>query len=287
MDKMKWFTLILILTCGLLFMVACATPQPVPTEPPTETPMPTANQEPTATPVPPTETPVPKVPEWDYVAINIYIAIHNSPESMYATYLEEDLDVKVNMIGKSAFAQGNQFATTRMILDKLRSDEELRSIIREAEVITVYLSPFEIFYLVTGDYRTGRCGGDDNMACFADALPQFRESCDGIYAEILSLASPGTIVRTVTLPHGDLVLMMDYDVDLSPFYVPFNEQILQSASAHNIPVARVDIAFHGPSGDEDAMAKGLMDSNYFTVTPDGAKFIADLWRDLGYEQTVP
>ena len=124
------------------------------------------------------------------------------------------------------------------------------------------------------------------MDCVRTALITFRESGDGIFEEVLSLCSPGTIVRTKTLPHGDLMSYMQYDVDLAPFYKLINEQIVQSATEHNIPVARVDTAFHGLTGDEDARAKGLMSDVYNQPSFEGMKVLAELLRELGYEPTV-
>ncbi len=283
MVKMKSFARTVILTCMLLYMVACGTPQPAPTLPPTSTPMPIATPEPTATPVPPTETPVPEVQEWEYLAIAPYIGYPDSPEARYAAYIEMDLGVKVDLTTKTRFLADSDCAINDEIIDGLRNDEKLRKLVGEADVVTIETSYCDIYYLVVNEYMIDRCGGEDNMDCVADALLSYRASCDAIYEEILSLSQPGTIVRTMTLPHGHLKPLVDSDLDLAPFYVLYNEQIVESAAEHNIPLARVDIAFHGESGDEDAVAKGLMPDNFFALSAEGMGVVADLWRDLGYE----
>jgi hypothetical protein len=68
--------------------------------------------------------------------------------------------------------------------------------------------------------------------------------------------------------------------------VTLNDCILQVASKHNIPVAPVYEAIKGPAGDEDPLAKG-----YYTtegqLTLLGAERVAEAYRELGYEPTVP
>lgn len=270
----------------LLMLTACGTPEPTPIAPPTATPVPTATQEPTATPEPPTDTPLPEVVEWDYVAIAPFIWYPYSPEAFYANYIETDLGVEVNLTAETMHNPDKDCTINTEILEGLRNDGKLRILIQEAEVVTVQPSTCDVYYLVTQKYMLERCGGEDNLDCVPETLKSYRESCDAIYEEILSLSNPGTIVRTMTIPHGHLRPYVDTDLDPGPFYILFNEEIVESAAAHNISIARVDIAFHGPEGIEDAVAKGFMPDNIWALSLEGMRVIADLYRDLGYEPTV-
>ena len=95
-------------------------------------------------------------------------------------------------------------------------------------------------------------------------------------------SAEGEIIRVSTVYYGDLA-KLGYD-SAAPLYGSLNEQILTSASEHNIPVARVDIAFNGPAGDQSA------DSRYYGAdglhpSELGATIIADAHRELGYEAT--
>jgi hypothetical protein len=74
--------------------------------------------------------------------------------------------------------------------------------------------------------------------------------------------------------------------DVTPYVKAFNEYVVQVASEHNIPVARVYLAFNGPNGDEDAADKGYMSDLWHTNSV-GAALIADLYRELGYEPLGP
>lgn len=286
MDSKKWLSRFFGIPCALLLLVSCGTPQPTPTPPPTATTAPTATPEPTATPAPPTETPTPEVLELDYLGIAEGIWYPYSTEFYYAAGIETDLGVKVNFSSKTEFLKENWYVTkdaNSYILESLRTDTKLQKAIGEAEIVTIMVSNGVIENISEGDYRQERCGGDDNMDCFREALLPFKANCDAIFEEVLSWCKSGTIVRTMTYAYGKTA--MDWDVDLAPFYLLVNEQIVQSAAEHNIPVARVDIAFNGTAGDEDAVAKGLMDG--WTPSLAGMQAIADLLRDLGYEPTIP
>ena len=123
-----------------------------------------------------------------------------------------------------------------------------------------------------------------------------RESTDAIFEEVLAQCKPRTIVRIMTIPNGFSGWCWEeigwcweegQDLELSPgdIITLFNEQIIQSADEHNIPVARVDIAFNGTAGDEFPEDKGYLLGR--VMSPQGADAIADLLRDLGYEPTIP
>ena len=84
----------------------------------------------------------------------------------------------------------------------------------------------------------------------------FRVNYSAILDELLMQCQPGAIIRTMTLYVRD-VEVPGYDGDERPFMKLLNTHILEVASEHNIPVARVDVAFSGLSRDEDPVAKGF------------------------------
>jgi hypothetical protein len=231
-----------------------------------------AQAEPTATPAPIT---------WDYVVLGDSIA--STFPRHYADHIEADLGVEVAVHYRNRASQGST-----SMLRSLRDHEELRSDIREAEVLTFYVSVKHIQWPTT-EYRAGTCGGPDNQDCLREALALLKADTDAILAEILSLRSTDdTIIRAMTY-YNPRVSAFSQDgsfEDLNSYWVAHNEYLIQAASEHNIPVARVDLAFNGPNLDEDPSDKGYV-SDGTHPNPEGAALIAEVIRELGYEPLAP
>ena len=228
------------------------------------------------------EAPTPTAPpEWDYVARGDSIVALSSYAKPYAAHIEADLGVKVRLDnrGRSGIESGT-------LLNALRSNQVWRDAISEAEIVTLVIGDADLIYALIGDYQRGDCGGEDNRDCLRDALESSRMNYDAIIAELLTLCSSKTIIRTMTYYYGSLE---DYgfDGDLRPFYEPLNDDIIQATSENNIPVALVHSAFNGPNGDEDPADKGYLADDGLHPSEVGAAVIADLHRELGYEYTCP
>lgn len=295
-QKMLGLTLVVLLltTCSGAQITPTATSMPpTPTHvPPTTTP---TRVLPTATPLPPpSATPIAEPLtaatvnaaggdiSWDYVALGDSIAMGFVDK--YADYIEEDLGVEIAMHFWCRGSQGSD-----LLLHALRNDEELRSDIGEAEVVTFMVSTQR---LRSPDhaYRDGTCGGPDNQDCFREALALYKADTDAIIDEILSLRSTSdTIIRVMTYYSW---LVNDwrgkgYFENLNPYWVACNEYLVQAASEHHIPVARVDVAFNGPNRDEDPSGKGYLASDRQHPNQVGFGLMADLHRELGYEPLAP
>jgi hypothetical protein len=201
----------------------------------------------------------------------------------YVEILEQDLGIKIHqhnwtIAGLSSDSQ----------LEHLRTDEQLRQDIREAEVVVIGVGPAG-FYVPFHTYQygpPGNCGGTDNQDCYREALEQYKADVDVIFAELAALCSPSeTLIRTMdyhTYYAKTTRAAGTFEVVDSYFRQP-NEHLIQVATAHNIPVARVYDAFMGPTGDEDPMDKGYVLSDEIHPTEKGADVIAELFRELGYE----
>ena len=234
---------------------------------------------PTPTPMPPTPT---SPPEWDYVALgDSIVAQYYSYAKPYAAHIEADLGVKVRLNNR-----GINGMDSYGLLNSLRSNQVWRDRISEAEIVTLVIGDADLIYALIGDYQRGDCGGEDNRDCLRDALESSRMNYDAIIAELLTLCSSKTIIRTMTYYYGSLE---DYgfDGDLRPFYEPLNDHIIQTAAENNIPVALVHLAFNGPDGDEDPADKGYLADDGLHPSEVGAAVIADLHRELGYAYTCP
>lgn len=281
---MKKLTLFPLATFLILAMSGCgAGPSPTATSvPPTPTPVP-PTPIPTNTPLPPTATAAAPEPgaEWDYVVLGDSVGM--SWRRLYAAHIEADLGVEVTVHNWARDAQ-----PSTALLRALRNNQELRSDIREAEVVTFLVDPHH-FQRPVAVYEAGTCGGTDNQDCLREALSLLKADVDAILAEILSLTSTSdTIIRAMTY-HNPMVnewKRKGVFEDLNPYWKAHNEYLVQAASEHNIPVVRVDLAFNGPNGDEDPSDKDYV-SDGWHPNDVGNALIADLHRELGYEPLGP
>jgi hypothetical protein len=72
-----------------------------------------------------------------------------------------------------------------------------------------------------------------------------------------------------------------------------SSQAVEAASEHNIPVARVDLAWNGPNLDEDPVAKGYICGDVSSLmsgvhpSEEGNRVIAEVLRKLGYKPLGP
>jgi hypothetical protein len=219
---------------------------------------------------------------WNYVAIGDPVA--NGFVEFYAAFIQADLGIEVRVHNWCSSSQ-----SSGVLLYLLRNDQEMRSDIREAEVVTFDANAYD-FGTAENAYRHGKWRGPDNQDCLREVVASLNADTDAIMAEILSLRNPSdTIIRTMTwpVPFIDEYRSEGTLEDLTPYWKTFNEHILEAASKHNIPVARVELAFNGPDGDEDPEGKGYLSPDRVHPGQEGFVIIADLHRELGYEPLAP
>jgi lysophospholipase L1-like esterase len=220
--------------------------------------------------------------EWDYVALgDSTVVVGGGYAAPYAAHIEADLDVKIRLSNRGVLGM-----KSGELLDQLRNNQELRDAISEAEIATLVIGFNDLGWPLIDPDGRGNCGGADTADCIRDALESFRVNYDAIIAELFTLCSSKTIIRTMTYPYGSLE-HWGFDEDLRPFFEPLNDYIVQAASENNIPVALVHLAFNGPNGDEDPADKGYLASDGLHISEVGAAVIADLHQELGYEYTCP
>jgi hypothetical protein len=250
------------MTLVTLLMVACSTPQPSPTA----TPTPTSAEE---------------IAEWDYVAMGESITF--GMVAHYAEMLEQDLGVTIDLHDWQVPGEHSS-----SLLERLRTNEQLRRDLREAEVITfliplgVIAGPMQTFEL--GD--PGACGGVDNQDCLREAFATYIADTDEIIAEIVSLRSPSeALIRiqdTWQLKVRETKESGSFDI-FNGYWREANAHVIEVATSYDIPVARVYDAFMGEDGIEDPRDEGLLGPDGIHPTSEGMTLMAELFRELGYE----
>lgn len=238
-----------------------------------------------APPATPAPTPTEATPTWDYVALGDSITFGLAHH--YARMLEQDLGVKVEVHN---WARGGDHSSR--LLERLRTDPQLRRDLREAEIITFEI-PWNVFEAPVMTFwfgPPGTCGGVDNQDCLREALETYMADTDEIIAEIVSLRSPSeALIRTQDTYQFQVRETKEdgiFEV-INQYWKSANAHVIEVAARYDIPVARVYDAFMGIDGTEDPRDKGLIGADGIHTTTEGAVLMADLFRELGYEPLSP
>ena len=231
-------------------------------------------------------TPAPPAPSgWTYVALGDSftgnICGGKSYPDYYADYIESDLGVKVRVLNewKANF-------TSDELLSALRGESAygfFRNEVSEAKVVTFMIGAQELVL-------------NPAITDIRKALAPWRETYDAVIDEILSLRSTSdTIIRAIDYPNPFVSYLKKQGIldQVKANCAGFVEQFVEAASEHNIPLARVDLAWNGPNLDEDPAAKGYTCGEVgpgqvpatasIHPTEAGNRVIAEVLRKLGYK----
>lgn len=233
------------------------------------------------------------IASWDYLSMGVFAreaeGISSIP-SQYAEMIEKDQRVRV--------AIHNQ---TRMepheIAESLRSDEQLRQLVRDAEVITFDFS-LEWINVPEGLFRAGMCGGTDNQDCMRRGVEQAKDTWTSIADELMALrAGQPVLIRVVVM--GDYWLEWSVgppsaggpaaDADkkiqvIGGYYRQLTDFLEEDAQRRGIPVVR---AFPEPY-----FFQGAPPEEYFGgvggihFSDEGSAVLAQLLRAIGYEPVI-
>lgn len=217
--------------------------------------------------------------EWDAVTLGDSFLARSSIPEQYAAFVAEDLNVKVNL--HEAAVNGQE---PSVLLENLRTDEELRQMVGEAEVIVFDFSPSwsnsaELKYLVE------TCGGDDNQDCLREALKKAKADWNEM-ADILTELTAGRSVIFHTFIFGDWPYDGAYKGKLTP-----EQRTILTNYFHMLQ------AFQGA----DALARNMFVHHIFSEDPGepppaeylqadelhlsdaGSLIVADMLRGTGYK----
>lgn len=227
---------------------------------------------------------------WDLVALGdstptgYGVDADGSYVQVYAGYIEEDLEVEVAVHNWAT-------NTTRTVADwvgVVRSKEELREDLRNAEVITIWLGWHDV---IPNIIRGGRCyksAADVDMDCLGEVTQPMQEGFDKLLSEIVSLASPDEtliLIADVGIPSFFVAMWKEggtLDVLKRNAYEVWREYLIQAAHKHGIHIVSTYEMLNGPNGDRE-MPPEYMQSDGLHFNEKGHKLIADLHRNVGYE----
>lgn len=150
--------------------------------------------------------------------------------------------------------------TSRVLLSDLRHDGLTRSKVRKASVVVLGIGGAD---LNAGDarYEAGQCTGED---CYTADLEKFGRNFASSSALIAKLRGhKKTLLRAITLPNAvpgaQDVVPSFLTVEIGLYQAEtLRQKICAAMTAHKGKCIDVLTAFNGPSGTEDAYAKGLM-----------------------------
>ena len=223
-----------------------------------------------------------------------YVAMGNSltfqpwgmgQNELYREMLAEDFGVEVDLRDQTVGGEHSD-----EMLDRIRTSLTLRADLAEADVITVLIPNDELGEpMMTAAGFEGRdpseCGGDDNQQCFRDALDAYAANTEAIFAELVGLADPDTVlIRAMdsyllfvpTLRENGLL------ETVQPYWEQGNRDVETVAASYGIPTAAVYDTFMGADGSRDPVAAGFVQADEQHPTPAGAELIAELVHGLGY-----
>lgn len=208
------------------------------------------------------------------------------PGSAIRALFEHELDVRLRADDwinpdLSRHAVGGERSGDLLV--RLRTDEELRSDLRGAEVI-VFDIPVGIINDLCPD--PAAITAEEQERCFSEVVPQYEADVEEIFAEVTALRDPDDAIVRVTDVWQFLWLTLhgvgDYET-VRAAWQAMNGAVAGAAERYGIPLIRAYDAFSGPNGDRDAVAAGDLQPDELHLTGQGVVRFVDLLAALGYE----
>ncbi|MGM0386442.1 MAG: hypothetical protein ACQERF_10760, partial [Actinomycetota bacterium] len=170
------------------------------------------------------------------------------------------------------------------LLDRLRTDENLRRDLQEAEIIGFDVPMGLINDVCTGDPRTTTPA--EMETCMDVALQQYQDDVTATFEEIVALRDPAdAIIRATTVWQFLMPTFQTagtYDI-VRPRWQAMNQATLRAAEQYNITTLPAYDTFCGPDGSRDPVAAGDVNIDEFHLTPQGVERFIDLFVASGLE----
>ena len=184
---------------------------------------------------------------WDHMVLGDSFAARSEYAELFAAYLEGDLGVEIDLHQRASSGQ-----TTETSLDRVLDDEALRSLIVEAEVITINWSPSSLD-APERVYLNGECGGDDNQDCLRLAQEEIQSAWEALLDEFIAIrGSEKTIIRAFAFgTWPELAFYAGYGPQISPEqlevlldnFLSIDRRLMETAEERSVLVVDLFEAF--------------------------------------------
>jgi lysophospholipase L1-like esterase len=227
----------------------------------------------------PAATPAPTPPPvWTYVVLGDSSSW--AFPQFYARYMEADLKIKVNVINRTIGG-----VTSAGVLDQIRTDQQVRKDVGQANVVTFYGNPLD---LIGMRIVTGR--QSDAYDCSPQKVATYKAEMGAMASEILALRKgQPTIIRTYTrfMPFYRIWREAGQFDEFRRCLAALDAAILEMGRERGILVVDVGVALNGPNHDQDPTDKGYISGDGIHENDAGGQAVADVFRAAGYATIVP
>jgi lysophospholipase L1-like esterase len=218
---------------------------------------------------------------WTYVALGdstpagFGVGVDNYV-SFLGEYIRQDFKVQVDVLN---YARSGD--RTKELLDKLKSNNRLRTDIKNADIITIWtgwndmVSPLSM-------YQAGFCGGEDNLDCIREAVRKINANFDAIFDEILNL-NPSKNTRIIAADVGIPPTLLNswrdngwLELLQAEAYEAWREHLVKTTQKRGVTVLHSYQVLNGPEGNE--FLEGIAQSDGFHFNQKGHVLLADLHR---------
>jgi lysophospholipase L1-like esterase len=236
--------------------------------------------------------------QWRYTALGDSLATgYTSPTGGYVLRYKNGIQADT---GAAVLLSNYGFngRSSSGLLNALRTDLAMQMSVNQSNVITWDIG-LNDFMNARNSYKNKKCGGSDNQDCLRSMVASFKTNWTGIISEITFRASPMTaVIRTMDIYNPWVKADMakntiqdtkeaapnkGTDFQVLKYYIDqMNAHIAVTSSSNNIPTAGIYSAFNGTGGNEDPIAKGLMNTDGLHPSEAGYQLISDKLRAIGY-----
>lgn len=221
--------------------------------------------------------------KWEYVSIGGDFTYAMRWNETYAAYIEEDLNVDVTLTDVSFHSR----KALSDMLKQLQTDQEFRSLVENAEVVTISVPTESYLGGAQGRYMSGMCGGDDGQDCLRESVQNIKDDWTGIIDEIAALRAGAPVLLRVVII-GDWFYDWEFSDPMTPeeketlikYYREVNDFIEQDAARRGIVTVR---AFPEPYFYEQYPPVEYLTPRAVHFYEQGSQVIADELRKAGYE----
>jgi hypothetical protein len=234
-----------------------------------------------------TTAPVGNAAEWEYVALGSSFTGWATWPETYASFIEEDLGVSVTYHDRTI-----NRAHSDAVLELIRTEDEIRDLLANAEVITIGAVFSEWETPVMTYAEGGECGGADNQDCLREALSGTVARTEAIFDEVGALRGPDeALISTFKIGTWLVELFCEWDSEcwkvLAGYFIDLFDSIERIAIERDIRVVNALEALHAPGVYEAPINQDYLISDRVHLSEEGSAIVANLLRDLGYERATP